>query len=434
MKQYEKSRKIFAVFLTLTIIFPQVFIPAKAKADTISDLQNKINESNTNIQKLEEEINKYQGEIDSLGKQADSLKNTLASLDLAKKKLEADLAITQNKINTTNLEIKELSIQIDDKTERIGDSKRVISQSLSSIAEIDSNSILETMLGAKTFAQAWDETETLSNLQASVGNRIKELQGIKVSLEDNKTKTETKKAELVSLQKDLENQKKILAETVSEKNAILKETKNTESTYKKILADKQAQKEAFEKEVADYEAALRIAIDPSLIPKTGSGILSWPLSKIRITQYFGNTPFATANPQIYNGKGHTGVDFAASIGTPVLASASGVVSGVANTDIVRGCYSYGKWIMVEHPNGLSTLYAHLSLQTVKKGDTISRGQVIGYSGNTGYTTGPHLHFGVYATQGVRITLFENSKNCKGATVPLADPRAYLNPLSYLPAI
>ena len=87
--------------------------------------------------------------------------------------------------------------------------------------------------------------------------------------------------------------------------------------------------------------------------------------------------------------------------------------------------------MVKHPNGLSTLYAHLSLQTVSIGEVVSSGQVIGYSGNTGYSTGPHLHFGVYATQGVEIKTFDSSKNCKGATVPLADLKAYLNPLSYL---
>jgi murein DD-endopeptidase MepM/ murein hydrolase activator NlpD len=155
------------------------------------------------------------------------------------------------------------------------------------------------------------------------------------------------------------------------------------------------------------------------------------LGKVIITQYFGNTEFATKNAQIYNGKGHTGVDFGASVGTPVKAAMDGIVTGVGNTDLVRTCYSYGKWIFIKHPNGLSTLYAHLSNQTVQDGQTVSTGQTIGYSGNTGYSTGPHLHFGVYATQGVRVTSFDNSINCKGVVLPLADPKAYLNPLSFL---
>ncbi len=420
--------KLFKILFIFTLIFLSY---STAYGQTIDELKNKINEKGNNIKALEEEIKKYQGQIESLGKEADSLKNTLASLDLTKKKLEADLSITENRISSTNLEIQELSLQIDDKNVRIGDGRRVISQSLGAISRSESNSIFETILGAKSFGELWEETDNLNALQSSVRNRISELKDIKVSLEENKVKTEAKKAELLSLEKDLVNQKKIVAENTVEKNNLLKSTKNTESNYKKILASKKAQKEAFEREMLEYESALRIAIDPSLIPHTGSGILAWPLLNIRITQYFGNTPFSTKNPQIYNGKGHTGVDFAASVGTPIKASLSGTVTGVANTDLVPGCYSYGKWIMIEHINGLSTLYAHLSLQTVAKGDKVSTGQIIGYSGNTGYTTGPHLHYGVYATQGVQITTFVNSKNCKGATVPVADLKAYLNPLSYL---
>lgn len=422
------SKKILLIFFLLGGIFLGAFI---VQAQSVAELQNRISQKSDDIKQLEEEIKKYQAEIELVSKQANSLKNTLASLDLSRKKLETDLKVTQNKIDTTNLEIKQLSLAIDDKSERIDESKRVISQSLSSIDKIDTDSILESIFGAKSLAQTWHVAEELNILQARIVDRIGELKSVKTDLENNKKKTEEKKRELVSLQNDLSNQKKIIAETTTKKNSLLSTTKNIESNYKKILATKEAQKEAFEREVADLESALQIAIDPSKIPSAGSGVLRWPLDKIKVTQYFGNTPFATANPQVYNGKGHTGIDFAASIGTPVKAAMSGTVIGVANTDLIPTCYSYGKWIMVKHPNGLSTLYAHLSLQTVKNGDTVVTGQTIGYSGNTGYSTGPHLHFGVYATEGVKISFLTSSKNCRNATVPLADPKAYLNPLSFL---
>ena len=79
-----------------------------------------------------------------------------------------------------------------------------------------------------------------------------------------------------------------------------------------------------------------------------------------------------------------------------------MIVGTGNTDEPRGCYSYGKWILIKHENGLSTLYAHLSLIKVNAGETVNTGDIIGYSGNTGYSTGPHLHLTVYATQGVKI--------------------------------
>jgi murein DD-endopeptidase MepM/ murein hydrolase activator NlpD len=105
----------------------------------------------------------------------------------------------------------------------------------------------------------------------------------------------------------------------------------------------------------------------------------------------------------------------------------GVVTNVISTNIVQGC-GYGKWVMVKHSNGISTLYAHLSLPTVAVGDNVPTGQVIGYSGNTGFTTGPHLHFGVYVTQGFQTT---KSVSCPGVIIPYTAQNGYLNPLSYL---
>ena len=106
-----------------------------------------------------------------------------------------------------------------------------------------------------------------------------------------------------------------------------------------------------------------------------------------------------------------------------------------NTDLVPGCYSFGKWVMLKHANGLATLYAHLSQIGVSSGQAVSTGDVIGYSGMTGYATGPHLHFGVYALAGVQIMTLKAFRGattpCANATMPVAPTNAYLNPMSYL---
>jgi murein DD-endopeptidase MepM/ murein hydrolase activator NlpD len=125
---------------------------------------------------------------------------------------------------------------------------------------------------------------------------------------------------------------------------------------------------------------------------------------------------------------------AASSGSTVRAARGGVIAGTGNTDTTCPNASYGKWIFIKHDNGLSTLYAHLSSINVSPGQSVAVGEAVGYSGNTGYSTGPHLHFGVYATSGSKITSFP-SQSCKNKsyTMPVADVKAYLNPLSYLPA-
>lgn len=400
-------------------------------ADEITDLKQKISERNVTIQSLEKEIKEYQAQVEKTGKEANTLQNTINSLDLSKKKLEAEIKLTQNKISNQNLEIQRLTIDIGDKGERITHSRRVIREILKKVYFSDSQTLAETFVGYSSLSNFWDSVDSLVTLQDSAQDRIKELAKIKTNLEDNKKIIEKKREELVVLKEDLADQSFALSETAKEKADLLKQTKNTEANYKAILANKVAQKAQFEKELFEFESALKIAIDPASIPRSGSGVLKYPLDKVIITQYFGNTAFATQNAQIYNGKGHTGIDFGTPVGTPIKAAASGIVTGVGNTDLVRTCYSYGKWIFIKHPNGLSTLYAHLSNQLVRDGQTVTAGQTIGYSGNTGYSTGPHLHFGVYATQGVRVTTFDNSINCKGVLIPLADPKAYLNPLSYL---
>lgn len=414
-----------AFFIT---IFFLAFTSAHAQT-VVDDLKAKISEKSASIEQLEQEIRSYQTQIEGLGKEANSLKNTLAGLDLSKKKLEADLQVTQKKIDNTNLEIMQLSNQINDKSERIGDSRRVIAQSLSAIARNDSQTLLEDLLGASTLAQAWHTAEELSSLQSKVTSRIHELQSMKVSLEDNKKKTEQKKAQLVSLQNDLSNQKKALAETVKEKNELLGATKNSEAAYKQLLVTRQAQKVAFEKELFEYESALKVAIDPSSLPSAGKGILSWPLKSVKITQQFGQT---RDSARLYVSGSHGGVDFAASVGTPVYAALGGVVSEVEGFNIRQGC-QYGKFVLIKHANGLSTIYGHLSGVSVEVGDKVATGERIGSSGNTGYSTGPHLHFGVYATQGVRVVDARDlgSKSCAGIKTVAASPNAYLDPLLYL---
>lgn len=417
-----------SVVLLICIIFP-----IRLFAESAEVLQSKISERSADIKALEEEISKYQKELTTLGSQADSLANAIKTLEITQKKLEADIKVTEKKIDAKSVEISGLNVKINDTSETIDFNKRIVSKSFVAMNELKDRSIIETLLSNDSVSSALDSIDHVASLQSKVRENIYSLEDAKTNLEQNKKSTEKAKKELETLKKQLSDQKKVVVSTASEKAKILKETKQSESAYQALLASRKAQKEAFEREVSALEEALRIAIDPSSIPQVGTGILKYPLNNIYITQYFGNTNFATKNPQIYKTGTHPGIDFRASIGTPVRAALSGTVVGAGDMDLAGGgrCRAYGKWIMIKHDNGLSTLYGHLSLIDVSMGEKIATGQVIGYSGNTGASTGPHLHFGVYATEGVRITKLQSSSYCSGVLYPLADPKAYLNPLSYL---
>lgn len=112
----------------------------------------------------------------------------------------------------------------------------------------------------------------------------------------------------------------------------------------------------------------------------GSGQFITPISGYRFSSAF----------KIRDGRWHKGVDLAAPVGTPIYAADSGVVTISKLSD------SYGYYVVIDHQNGLKTLYAHNSSLLVKEGDIISKGQQIALSGNTGNSTGPHLHFEIHS--------------------------------------
>ena len=125
-----------------------------------------------------------------------------------------------------------------------------------------------------------------------------------------------------------------------------------------------------------------------MIPKTLGRLFSWPLDKVVITQLFGKT---SASARLYVSGTHNGVDFGTKIGTPVKALAEGVISGAGDTDLTCKGASFGRWILIKFDNGLAATYGHLSVISVTEGQKVAAGDIIGYSGNTGYSTGPHLH-------------------------------------------
>ena len=417
------------VILFVGLIFPYGF----SNAADIEELKSKITEKSNEMQKLEQEIQKWEGELEVVGKEKKSLNNEIYYLDTTEKKLKTNINLTNNQIYSTSLKIEKLGIEIDEKEDGIEKNSKALAEAVRSIHEQESYTILETVLKNKTMSDFWNDLEGLQKVQSEIQIKTNELKKLKEGLETDKKSSEIQKNNLSNYKVELDDRKVIVENTKEVKNELLEDTKNKESNYQKILAEKLALKKAFEAELAQYEEALRIAVDPQSIPNANNTILAWPLDSIRITQYFGNTPFATQNPQVYGSGSHNGIDFGASTGTKLKTALSGIVTATGNTDADCPGASYGKWVLIKHNNGLSTLYAHMSLIKVSSGQTVVTGDTIGYTGNTGYSTGPHLHFTVYATQGVRVQNY-NFRSCSGksTTMPLAPKEAYLNPLSYLP--
>lgn len=423
---------LFLLFAFIAVaVSAGVFATHVSAQGNVAELQAKIDERNNQIKSLEAEIETYNREADRANREARSLQNTIRTLDVTQKKVDTDLTLTERRISKTDLTINELGINIRTTGEQIETNTEVIKSLIQQMHRTEDQSAVEVFLQYKTFTELWDNLETLKQVKKQIKFKTDELSDLRVDMTEKKIRSEQEQGRLRLLHQNLEDQKKIVEYNRQEKAKVLAQTKNTEAAYKALLKEKEAQKNAFEKELFEYESQLKLDVDPTRLPDSRPGVLAWPLDKIIVTQRFGRT---VAARRLYTSGSHNGVDFGAVTGTPVKSAARGVVVGTGDTDQFRGCYSFGKWVMVKHPNGLSTIYAHLSVIRATEGQEVATGEVIGYSGNTGYSTGPHLHFGVYATQGVRIEKHVNSRACKQARMPLADIKAYLDPFEYLPEL
>ncbi|MEQ1500028.1 MAG: peptidoglycan DD-metalloendopeptidase family protein [Parcubacteria group bacterium] len=420
--------KLNIIFLIAILLSSSLTFGQTANVDV---LKSKIDERNNQIKQLEEEIKQYNLEVTNAGTQAKTLQSTIKTLDLTKKKISTDINLTEKKINKTSLTIDQLGNEIDSAKAQINNNKKAIILAFQDIQSLQDSSLIEIVLSNKDIGEIWNNIDSIQKVGQTVRQKSNELADLKVEMEKKQGSLKGEKNNLLGLKQDLSGKKEAVELTTKEKAEILAQTKNKEQAFKELVKTKQQQKEQFEKEIFDYESQLNILIDKGSYPAPRNNVLSWPLDDVYITQRFGKTVGAE---KLYTSGSHNGVDFRASVGTRVKNVLAGTVVGSGNTDAYPGCYSFGKWVMVKHDNGLSTIYAHLSSIGTTIGQRVETGGLIGYSGNTGYSTGPHLHISVYATQGVRIEQFVNSRGCKQATIPLADVKAYLDPLDYLPKI
>lgn len=393
----------------------------------VNRIKDEISARNARLQDIQKEIAQYQVELEKVGAEKGTLQKAINQLELERKKVQADLSYTQNKIGATDLELQRLSIEIDETESAIATNRNAIEEILRRINESDESSIVETLFSHEDLSSFWEEIDSLGQVRTVMGDQVRDYSELKDILDSKRSENQETRGELVALKNQYSGQKQVLEVNKTVKNQLLAETQNKEENYQTLLAEREAEKERFERELRAYEIQLQFILDPSTIPQAGSSVLAWPVSPPTITQKFGNTAFAQSGG--YNGNGHNGIDFRAPTGTSIRAALSGEVLAV-NINVAYMC-QYGKWVLIRHANGLTTLYAHLSVVSVDPGDTVSTGDVIGYSGDTGYALGPHLHFTVYASNAVKFTQYTCNSGAT-LTIPVSAYSGYLNPLSYLP--
>lgn len=431
---------IFILLLAGISVFS--FGPQNVLADEekVKELEGKIGDLRDQRDEIQKEIDALQQKVSVTSAEASTIDAKVRELKATQNKIQKDISLTQNQIKKGQLTLEKLDIEISDKQQLANKKMDVLGIAIKEMDSLESESLIEKILAYDDLSEFWNQLESLSNFKNEVAGNLNELREIHSELRIKHSEESAEIKELETNQKLLSGQREVVADTANQQNKLLTAKQQELQTQQQILNEKIAQRKKFEAAMLDFESQIKTLIDPDSFPTAGRGVLSWPLDRITITQQFGGTQFAQTNPGVYGRPFHNGVDFGVPTGTQVKSVLSGTVQATGNTDAFPGCVSWGKWVLVKHNNGLTSLYAHLSSILVDPGETVETGGLLGLSGNTGYSTGPHLHLTLYASQGVQVVKFNEFKpgatgcSATGASTPVASLDAYIDPMSYLPQL
>ena len=338
----------------------------KSEADAIrkeyDDLQQQINDKR-------EEMNNLKNELNNIKSQKASTQQKKNLLDQRNAALQEEITLLEQQIDVTTRSISANEALEEQQTE-------LFHQQIRTEEEQGTISYWSVLFKATSFSDLVSRIDFINEIVRYNQQVISNLRETRQNLADDKAALEEQSAALAASKKELEGE-------ISESMKLLAEYIKTEEGKQAEYDAIKAEEEALGGLIAAAEEKARELGLTDIAGTTGGYI--WPCNGIRwITSKFGgrNSPGGIGSTN------HKGVDIGTPMGTPVLAAKSGTVTWASS-------YSgYGECVIINHGNGNSTLYGHLSSYAVKTNDKVTQGQVIAYSGNTGNSTGPHLHFGV----------------------------------------
>ena len=388
--------RIFCLVLSLMLVFSSAFT---AQAKTSS--QSKLDKINQNIKEAQKELDSLDDQVadkkaysDALMKKIDLLQDKLDALESNRDDLQSEIDAVQKRIDETQADINQAEKEIEKKEQEFDGVYEEYCQRLRAMYISGNVSMLEVLLESGDISSILTRAEmvksvseqdsaTLDDLMTKmeeINKEREELANNKIQLGKDKDSLNSRKQELQKSIDEYNSSKAELNAEVEECNAALASLDDKRSEVKETIDTNQEQKRQIEAEINNALSGSGSNKPGSGNYNPGTGQLAYPTSYRQISAGY---------PNYSNGSYHGGVDWPCPTGTAVHASDSGVVV-IAK----KLTYSYGQYILIDHGNGLSTLYAHNSSLVVGVGDKVSKGQIIAYSGESGNATGPHVHFEV----------------------------------------
>jgi murein DD-endopeptidase MepM/ murein hydrolase activator NlpD len=392
LPSFRKCSKI-AVAVTCSLLLS--FVPSNVvptKATTIEEAQEERNEAEENkndaqsvLDNLEEEQNKLISDVEELDSQISSIQTQITN-----KQAEADAL--NDEIDDTKVKLAEAQVAEDDQYAAM--MKRI--QYLYENGEVE---YIDTLMSSASFSDMLNKSEYVEQLSDFDQKQLDGLVNTRETIQEYEDTLKADLKEVESVQADLENQEEQLQVVISEKNdriaqydqdidaqsALVDKYQQEMDAADEKIAEIQRQQLAAQQAAAAAAAAAAGSSETTYYEPSYSGTFMWPaVSGSSISSSFGPRTSPTAGAS----SNHKGIDIPCPTGSDIVAGADGVVT------ISQYSSSAGYYIMIDHGNGVATVYMHNSQLIVGVGESVVRGQVIAKAGSTGYSTGSHCHFGV----------------------------------------
>jgi len=354
-----------SLLLLITVIFP-------VYADNIQEQQRK-------LQDINQQIDRQRSSVNQARQKEKTVVGQISGLDKDINKTESEIKYIDDRITYLEQNIDEIEEEIKATEATLAEQSDILGKRLVFIYEKGGDvSYLEVLLAATDIKDFLTRYDLLNIIVEQDVDLIKCINKEKKELSLKKCDLEIKQRELANIQTDQIGQKEILDSQKEEKQKLLGSVRQEKKKLEQALNE-------LEQESRQLEAIIRQYESGNTSSQAGTGTFTWPTPGCtRTTDEYG----MRLHPILGERRLHTGLDIAAPMGATIVAADSGTV-------IFAGWMSgYGQVIIVDHNNGLSTLYAHQSSFLVSKGATVDKGQAIGKVGSTGWSTGPHLHFEV----------------------------------------
>lgn len=392
MNRFTLRKRILGAFTAAVIV--AACVPGAASA---SEKTSKIKDE---LGALKDENAAIQSEMDAIRQQYTAAANQIQELVNQKNAVDQEIALLHEQILNTNQQVIAYGQLIADAQDQLEDSQLRLDElnekhklRIRAMEEAGTVTYWQVLFQANSFTDFLDRMTLIEEIADADQRRLDEIQSVANEVSTTQTQMQQELQELAEVQSQLSESQQLLEEKRTESDELLRSLAAQKEEFQLLLDDSEAKQDALMKEIAqkqkelsnaEYEEKLaKLALQGQNPPSSATWIT--PVSGYTISSAFGMRVHPVYKYQLM----HNGIDMACPQGTPIYATRAGTVTTASYQAGGAGYY-----VSLNHGDGFGSIYMHMTNYVVSKGQKVTAGQLIGYVGSTGVSTGPHLHFGV----------------------------------------